>query len=176
MIIQGNRLILKGLELEDLPDRHQWLNDPEITRYFTNMGSLPLSRADLSNWYEKIGSQRNHELHFSIFAGGRHIGGAQLKSIDWKNRNAEFGLFIGDKNEWGKGYGMETTGMLIHYGFQTLNLHRIWLRVDAENIAALKCYQKSGFVREGVFRDEVFRDGVYHDSIIMGILHGEFSG
>ncbi len=175
MIIQGLNLIIKGLERKDLHDRHQWLNDPEITKYFTNLASIPLSETDLFNWYESISNKKSQELHFSIFTGDlKHIGGAQLKAIDWKNRNAELGLFIGDKSEWGKGYGTEITGILIHYGFHELNLHRLWLRVDAENLAAVKCYQKSGMTREGIFRDEVFRENAYHHSIIMSILRDEY--
>lgn len=175
MIVRGNRLIIKGLEREDLHDRHQWLNDPEITRYFTNLGSIPLSETDLLKWYDNISTRKLQELHFAIFTGDcKHIGGAQLKSIDWKNRNAELGLFIGEKSEWGRGYGTEATGMLIHYGFDELNLHRLWLRVDEENLAALKCYQKSGMTQEGIFRDEVFREGAYHHSIIMSILRDEY--
>jgi Acetyltransferases, including N-acetylases of ribosomal proteins len=175
MILRGNNVIIKGLEQADLKERHIWLNDPEVTKYFTNLGTIPLSETDLAKWYESIGNKKSHELHFSIFtAEFKHIGGAQLKSIDWKNRNAELGIFIGEKDEWGKGYSTETTHLLIDYGFNTLNMHRIWLRLDIENLAALKCYQKAGFIQEGVFREEVYRDGSFHDTIVMSILGNEY--
>ena len=80
------------------------------------------------------------------------------------------GIFIGDKNEWGKGYGTDATKSLIRFGFNELNLHRIWLRVDRNNSAALKCYQKAGLVQEGVFREDVYRNGCFHDTIVMSIL------
>ena len=160
MILRGKNIIIKGMEREDLKERHIWINDPEITRYFTNLGAIPISETELAKWYENVGNKKPQELHFSIFTGeSKHIGGAQLKSIDWKNRNAELGIFIGEKSEWGKGYGTEATNLLTHYGFNELNLHRIWLRMDMDNSVALKCYQKTGFTQEGIFREEVYRDG-----------------
>jgi RimJ/RimL family protein N-acetyltransferase len=171
MILRGANLIIKGLEREDLKTRHLWLNDPEVTMFFTNLGAFPISETELTGWYENVCNKKPQELHFSIFRGeSAHIGGAQLKSLDWKNRSAELGIFIGEKNEWGKGYGTEATRLLTDYGFTTLNLHRIWLRVDQDNRAALRCYQKTGFVQEGIFREEVYRDGSFHDSIVMSIL------
>ncbi len=168
--LEGN-IIIKGLESDDMKERHLWLNDPEVTRYFTNLGSIPLSKTDLEKWYEHISQKKSQELHFSICTKeSQHIGGAQIKSIDWKNRNAEMGIFIGDKNEWGKGYGTDAAKSLIRFGFYELNLHRLWLRVDSENLAALKCYQKAGFLQEGIFREEVFRNGCFHDTIVMSIL------
>lgn len=171
MILRGNNLFIKGLEQDDLIDRHQWLNDPEVTKFFTNLSSIPISKTELATWYENVSHKKSQELHFSIFSGeSKHIGGAQLKSIDWKNRSAELGIFIGEKSEWGKGYGTEATNLLTHYGFNELNLHRIWLRVDSDNLVALKCYQKAGFSQEGIFREEVYREGAFHNSIVMSIL------
>lgn len=171
-MILGDKIIINGLESNDLKERHLWLNDPEITYYFTNLGSIPTSKSDLEKWYENISAKRSQELHFSIFTKElKHIGGAQLKNIDWKNRSAELGIFIGDKSEWGKGYGTNATQCLIDFGFNELNLHRLWLRVDQDNLAALKCYQKAGFVQEGIFRAEVFRNGCFHDSVVMSVLN-----
>jgi RimJ/RimL family protein N-acetyltransferase len=175
MILHGKSIVIKGLERENLPDRHSWLNNLEITKYFTNLGSFPLSETNLAKWYENLDNKKLQELHFSIFSGeSKHIGGAQLKSFDWKNRSAELGIFIGEKSEWGKGYGTEATDLLIHYGFNELNLHRIWLRVDMDNLAAIKCYQKTGFTKEGIFREEVYREGCFHNSIVMSILSCEY--
>jgi RimJ/RimL family protein N-acetyltransferase len=168
-----SHVYLKTLAATDLADRHRWLNDREITQYFTTLGALPLPYEKLLQWYQNLNSER--EIHFSVFTNSdQHIGGAQLKSIDWKNRSAEFGLFIGEKSFWGKGYCQAITRLLVSYGFETLNLHRLWLRVDAQNKAAFHCYEKCGFRKEGLFRNEVFRQGIYHDSIVMSILAAEW--
>ncbi len=177
MEIRGQKVVLKNLEMTDLPDRHRWLNDPEVTRYFTNQGAFPLTMSAMTQWFEAAtrASSHNQEVHLAIWTmDGKHIGGAQLKAIDWRNRGAELGIFIGEKTDWGKGLATEATQLLVQYGFETLNLHRIWLRVDSQNHAALKCYQKNGFQADGIFRAEVYRDGGYHDSIVMSILKEEF--
>lgn len=174
MILIGSRVELRGVEAADLDDRYRWLNNPDIVRYFTNLAKLPLTRSQLANWHEKT-FKNERELHFSVYTmHHQHIGGAQLKEIDWLNRSAEFGLFIGETEYWAKGYGMEITRLILTYAFETLNLHRVCLRVDKDNAAAVRCYQKCGLKQEGIFREEVFRDGKYHDSMIMSILKKEW--
>lgn len=173
-MLQNDFVCLKGLAQTDLPDRFRWLNNPDTTRFFTNLGAIPITRDSLANWYDKT-RQNSHEVHFAVYTPvDIHIGGAQLKSIDWKNRSAELGLFIGETEYRGKGLGQQITLLLAEYGFETLNLHRIWLRVDQSNHAALRCYQKCGFEEEGRFRDEVFREGKYHDSIVMSLLEPQW--
>ncbi len=168
-------MFLRDLQLSDLEKRVTWLSSPEITHFFTNLATNPINMTAMQEWYQKVSKNTNRELHFAVFTQeDNHIGGAQLKEIDWRNRSAEFGIFIGEKSEWGKGYGTEATELLVRFGFMSLNLHRIWLRVDAENLGAQKCYKKVGFIKEGLFRDEVYREGSYHDSVIMSILKDEY--
>jgi len=173
---QGERVELRDVVREDLPDRCRWLNDPEVTRFFTHLGAAPPTMAEMHHWYEEQAQSPARSKHFSVYAYGRHIGGAQLKEIDRQNKAAELGLFIGEREQWGKGYGTEITRLLLDYAFSVLGLHRVWLRVDAVNARAIGCYKKCGFIREGVFRDAVFRDGSYHDSYVMGILKPEYAG
>lgn len=169
----GGQIVLRGLEPADLPDRHRWLNDPEVTRYFTTLGATPLSFPQLTQWYQSLDSRT--EIHFAVYTPeALHIGGAQLKSIDWKNRSAELGLFIGEPQFRGRGLGQQITRRLAGYGFDTLNLHRLWLRVDEANQAAIHCYLKCGFQKEGRFRDEVFRAGTYHSALVMSLLEDEW--
>ena len=73
------------------------------------------------------------------------------------------GLFIGDKSCWNKGYGTEVMRLLLRSGFETLNLNRIFLRVDEANKGGIRAYEKAGFVHEGRLRQAVFRDGEYRD-------------
>lgn len=175
MIIQDNQIELRRLVPNDLVDRCRWLNDPAVTRFFTNIWAFPPTLAEMEKWLENIGKKMDQEMHFSIYTrSDNHIGGVQLKGLDWRNRSTELGLFIGEKEWRGKGLGTIVTHLLLHYAFMTLNLHRVWLRVDSENVAAIRCYEKCGFIREGFFRDEVYKNGQYRDSIVMSILSGEF--
>jgi RimJ/RimL family protein N-acetyltransferase len=107
-------------------------------------------------------------------ADGVHIGSVGLHSIDWKNRSAELGIVIGEKEYWGQGCGTDTIRALLGLGFREMNLHRIFLRVNEDNARGIRCYEKAGFQREGVSRDAVFKEGAYCDQYVMSILETEF--
>ena len=64
---------------------------------------------------------------------------------------------------------------LLQIGFETLNLNRIFLRVDEDNKGGIRAYEKAGFVHEGRFRQGTYRDGEYHDMLIMSVLRSEWN-
>ncbi len=77
------------------------------------------------------------------------IGTCGYHEIDWRSRNTEVGISIGAKEWWNKGYGSEAMELMVKYGFEMLNMHRIWLRVFERNKRAIRSYEKVGFVHEG---------------------------
>ena len=60
------------------------------------------------------------------------------------------------------------------YGFNQLNLHRIFLMVISSNPRAIRAYEKVGFIREAVFRKHIYQNGEYCDDHLMGILESEW--
>ena len=100
------------------------------------------------------------------------IGSVYFRDVDMQNRNAEFGIFIGEDCARGKGLGTEATRLFVDYGFQILGLHRIVLRVLKENERALKSYLNVGFEVEGCAREMVYLDEKYQDVIFMSIIDG----
>ena len=173
--IVGKKLYLRGLERSDLAkNMFQWANDPEVTHYMF-MGSRPNSLELLEQDYDSmIRSQNDIVLAIIDKKTNTHIGNAGLHTINWISRSAEYRIIIGEKKFWNKGYAQETAKLLIQYGFQKLNLNKIWLGVNAENKAGVTSYEKSGFKREGVLRQEIYRNGKYYDAIRMSILRKEF--
>ena len=105
---------------------------------------------------------------------GRYIGGAGLYDIAWPDRRAHLAIGIFDRRFWSHGYGTEAIRLLLRYGFDELQLHRIDLRVLEYNARAIRAYEKCGFVREGVERDSAFVDGAWHSDVIMGILDHDY--
>ena len=103
-------------------------------------------------------------------ADGKPVGSVYYRDIDNHNRSAEYGIFIGEESARGKGLGTETARLFTQFGVDTLHLHRISLRVLAENAAARRSYEKAGFVQEGVFRDMELLDGAYRDVVFMAKL------
>jgi RimJ/RimL family protein N-acetyltransferase len=95
-------------------------------------------------------------------------------NINWTIRSAEVGIFIGEKSCWNKGYGAEVMSLLLKFGFNNLNLNRIYLRVDDANKGGIRAYEKAGFVHEGRFRQGTFYNGKYGDLLFMSVLRTEW--
>jgi diamine N-acetyltransferase len=177
-MIYGERIRLRAIEREDLPRYVEWFNDPEVTAGLATY--FPMSLADETRWFENLGSRPMEERGLAIEAktadsGWRHIGGTGFEHIEWVNRVAEFGIVIGDKAFWNQGYGTEATRLMLQHGFDTLNLHRIFLRVYESNLRAMRAYEKAGFVKEGIMRDAIYRNGCYINVSLMGMLRPEWN-
>lgn len=102
------------------------------------------------------------------------IGVTGFRQLDARNRHVQFGITVGEKSAWGKGYGTEVTRLMVRYAFQTLNMHRVWLHASEDNERALHVYQKIGFRMEGRLRQDMFRNGRYWDTIVMAVLRDEW--
>jgi RimJ/RimL family protein N-acetyltransferase len=164
------------MEKDDLPRCVQWLNDPDVrdglALYF------PVSQAFEERWFESALAQEPALQPFAIDATTESaklpIGITSLHEIDWRNRSAQLGIFIGDKAFWGRGYGTDALRALLRWCFGELNLHRAWLRVYEDNARAIRSYQKVGMKQEGRLREDRFHKGRYYDTLVMGVLRAEF--
>jgi len=176
-MICGNRIRLRGVERSDLRKFQEWLNDPEVAENLSVY--LPLSMIDEEQWFDGVSRLQADEKPLAIEVkegrGWRLIGNLGFFHLEWANRCAEFGIFIGDKSIWDKGYGTETVRLLLRHGFETLNLHRIYLRVYSTNPRAKRAYEKAGFILEGTMREAVYRHGRYADIHIMSVLRSEWN-
>ena len=171
----GKRVYLRPLGGQDLDRCLRWVNDPEITPNL--LLRFPISREREREWLEsKYKDDREIVLAIVLKDADRHVGNCGLHKIDYVDREAEFGILIGEKEEWGRGYAPEAARLLLDYGFRELNLHRIGLEVFSYNLRAQRVYEKVGFVREGIRRESHFSNGLFHDTIIMGILRTEWGG
>jgi RimJ/RimL family protein N-acetyltransferase len=175
-MILGERVRLRHTEREDLTFFVEWLNDPDVRRGL--MLHLPLSIAEEEQWFENMLTSPQDERPLVIEAKTEDdwtmIGNSSFHNLDWRNRNAELGIFIGEKSYWDRGYGTEVMRLLLKHGFNTLNLHMIYLRVYEDNLRAIRAYEKSGFVEDGRLRQMIFKDGEFLDVIFMSVLRAEW--
>ncbi len=171
--IVGDRVYLRPLEVEDTDAFVPWLNDTEIGRYLGLMH--PTNRLRERGYMEKLyKDDRKVNMGIVLKEGDQLIGSISLDDISIPHRHAELGILIGDKSCWSKGYGTEAMNLMIEYGFNQLNLHRIYLFVYDFNARAVRAYEKVGFKREGVLRDHGYRNGEYYDNYAMSILEDEW--
>jgi diamine N-acetyltransferase len=173
----GKRVRLRAIEREDLPHYVEWFADPAVSENLESQ--MPMSLASEERWFEENLKLPAEEQTLAVDAKlGRsrweHIGGAGFHHVDKRNRLAECGLVIGDKKNWGRGYGTDALRTLLRYGFDTLNFNCIQLCVMAFNERAIHVYEKIGFVREGTRREVHFYNGQYWDIHLYSILRREW--
>jgi len=170
--IVGERVALGPLR-RDLPYQ-RWLSDFSTTR--TVGKSRPMTEEQAVAWYERH-TANEREAHFAIYerATWRPIGTTMLMDIDLDNRRAEFGLVIGETDSRGKGYGTETTRLMLDYAFTARGLGNVLLTVNAYNLAGLRAYEKAGFRAFGRRRACRYMGGQMWDLVYMDALASDFT-
>lgn len=173
-MITGEKCYLSPICLDDAPLYREWLNDLEVS---VNLAARPslLTLERERELLEKI-SRSESDVIFGIhdLKNDKLIGNCGLHGIDTINRKAMFGIFIGDKKYWGKGFGEEATNLIIDFGFSLLNLNSIFLNVYSFNRRGIRCYEKCGFRMAGKLRQARIVAGKHYDVVYMDILAKEF--
>jgi RimJ/RimL family protein N-acetyltransferase len=177
-MIEGKRVRLRSFELSDLDEIMRHWNNLELRNFVGSAHEGPVSRNDEEEWIKSMWKQRQERKGFTFaietIVDGKLMGGTGLFDIDWTSRSATFGISIYDPKKWGKGYGQESTRLVLDFAFRILNLNRVELDTFDFNKRAQKCYLKVGFKEVGRRRKARFIDGEYRDDIIMDILRDEW--
>lgn len=174
VVLEEASVRLRPAREDDLPHFQHWLNDPDVYQWLAAGVLKPPTWEDELAWFRRTQSSAD-EMTWSIETlSGQLLGSVTLH---WTRpaTSATFGIFIGDKTEWDKGYGGAAVRALIRHGFSVLGLNRIGLNCDATNKRAICCYKKAGFRHEGVMREHRHVQGEFHDSAVMGLLTKEWS-
>ena len=172
---RGDKVQLAAVQREYLPKYVEWLNDWEVSQFLMPGMPFPLNLDDETEWYESRRKDKDHVV-FAILTldENRLIGNCGLNRIDLKNRCALFGIFIGDKEYLGKGYGTDATRTMLRFAFEQMGLNRIELEVYDFNPRAARSYEKAGFRREGTRRQALYRNGKFHDIYLMSVLREDW--
>jgi RimJ/RimL family protein N-acetyltransferase len=177
-MLKGKRIVLRGIRRDDLPRICEFNNSLEVELAGGGDPPLPQSLERLQAEYDQnAGKDSRDGSFFAIEVDGVVIGQCGLFGFEFcrgVNRHCELGIGIGDTEYWGKGYGTEAIGLLLHHAFVHRNMNRVWLSVLANNDRAIRCYESSGFKEEGRLRDHAWTNGRYVDLVHMGILRSEW--
>ncbi len=157
----------------DLPNYVAWLNDPEVTE-FTAIESGKATLEGEREWFARISDPACRDRNWAIEVDGRHIGNCALH-LDETGQVGGFGIIIGDKTQWSKGYGTAALREVLRIGFEEMGLQRIFLHAFSHNARGLRCYEKCGFKREGVLRRHRQKRGEWRDIVCMGMLREEWA-
>ena len=160
--LQTERLTLERLLKTHQSQRYLgWMNDSMVYEFLESGGDYTLE--DLNSYLHKV---ENSDIYFWAILkneGNKHIGNIKIDPIDYKNKYGEYGIMIGDKTEWGKGFALEASQLVLEFCFQKLNLRKINLGVRSQNKAAIKLYERLGFKIEGRLKNHVVTQDGYDD-------------
>lgn len=175
-LFRGELVELRPLDRANLDAYTRWFRDPEVLQYLA-VPLVPVTREEEEAWFERaMADDRGYVFSIHTLDDGRLIGNCDLHRIDRKNRCAGFGIVLGEKEYWGKGYGTDATREILRFAFDELNLHRVHLGVFEFNERGIRSYEKVGFRREGRARDALWRHGRWWDLVWMSILEDEWRG
>lgn len=154
----------------------RWTRDSELLRLMSLSPPQPLSISAARADQERRAANADF-FGFTIhaLADDRLLGFINLQSPAWTHGEAFMGINLGERQDWGQGYGTDALKVLLRYAFTELNLHRVSLGVLADNTRAIRSYEKAGFVIEGHYRQSVRRDGRWQDVVSMGLLKTDWT-
>lgn len=169
-------IFLKPLSIQNVTPFYTWLNDPEAIKYSLSLFQSLNTKENIDEWYiSVINDSKNYNRGIFLSNSDIPIGYAGICNISITNKLGEYFIFIGDRNQWRKGFGTQVTKLIVDAGFEELNLNRIMLTVSEPNYAAIKAYKNAGFKIEGRMRQACYRDNKFHDKLIMSILRDEWN-
>ena len=172
-ILFSDRLVLKPLNKEFLSQKYvNWMNDPEVIKHLSSGGGYTIEI--LERFLANINTNTTLFWAITLKNNNKHIGNIKIHSFDKINFNCEYGIMMGDKNEWGKGYAKEASKIVIEYCFKNFKLRKINLGVIESSVAALNLYKKLNFKKEGKLIDEVFHGSKFENVIRMAIFNDNF--
>lgn len=177
-IYRGEKVRLAAMEPEkDAELLAAWRRDTEYARLLDSDPVRLWSAGQTKEWLEKQQKADAFEgIEFMIrtLDGDKPIGFVGLDGISWHNGGSFVGIGIGEREQWGKGFGTDTMHIIARYAFEELGLHRLSLNVFAYNTRAIHAYEKVGFIGEGRVSEAVHREGKRWDIIFMGLLREDW--
>ena len=174
--ISGEKVALGPIQKSMISSFVKWENDFAVSS-MSGDPLRPVSREKIEARYtRRLHDENPGFIEFAIFeqASMQVIGSTELRSIDKMHRTAEYSIVIGDKSYWGKGYGTETTILMLDYAFSVLGLHNVLLNTFGYNERAIRAYTRAGFRVMGRQRESVRLGDQVYDMIFMDCLATEF--
>jgi len=174
-LLTGGLVRLSAVDAGELGQAYAgWNRDSELKRLLDFEAARLHSARASTGFFEKMikeDSPTNHYFAIRALADDRLLGDINLDIINnWGSRDSFVGLGIGDRRDWGRGYGTDALKIALRFAFTEINLRRVTLTVFEYNPRAIRSYEKAGFQHEGRLRGSLLRDGKRWDILHMGIL------
>lgn len=170
-MLKGQIVGLRAVEKTDLVQLMEWRNQPEFRRFFREYRELNLENQ--YRWFESKVMGDEHTRMFSIveLKSGHLIGACGLCYIDWPNRCADFSIYIGKDHLYiDDRFAVDAARVMIEYGFNELNLYRLWSEIYDFDEKKKALFQTLGFIHEATHVSTHWTEGRWVDSLFYRLL------
>lgn len=166
-MLKGDNIYLRPITKADLQCLNRWKNDEDVFMYLGG-GFSPVSVDQHEKWLDSLIDMTGKNRRFMICdTQDEPIGMIGLYDINWISRVCEIGVYIGNKDVWGKGYASEACKLLEAFAADHLNVRKLKLSVVADNGTALKMWTSLGYSKIGEHVEERFIQGRYRNLVLM---------
>ena len=157
---------IRPVRPEDAPDLYRVARHPDVAHNIILLPSLEFPDTDAYVTADKAG---RHYLVATV--DGRAVGSATLNQMQNPRlaHTGSLGLMV-HPDHWARGIGTKLMAAMLDLADNWLNLKRVELGVYTGNSAAIRLYEKFGFVEEGVKRVAAFGTGTWMDELVMARL------
>ena len=173
-MIKGKLVGLRAIEDSDLAVLRDWRNVENFRKHFREVRELNM--ANQRKWFEKTNNSPNDFMFVIVrLDTNKPIGACGLLYINWILRMADYSFYIGEgENYIDDKFAKEATQILLDYGYNQLNLNKVWMELYEYDTAKINFFTKNfNFKEDGKLRDNCFYDGKYWDSYIISLLAKE---
>lgn len=167
-MIVTRHLVLRphNLDRRALRKEVRWLNDPEVTKFSEQRHKKHTINSQIAYVTSFVRSLDN--LLYQIWCGDTYIGNVNAY-VDLLNRVANIGIMVGEKELWGRGYGLDAWQGFSDFLFSR-GIRKIEAGCMATNEGMIRLARASGMSLEG----RVSRRFVTDDGEIDLLLFGRF--
>src|SRR3954467_14786976 len=148
-----------------------WMLDPQVS---DNIGLTRAPSLEKTQLWIRQALEENSAWPYAILWNQAHVGNVVFDQIDPHLSMTRFSVYVGSPEARGCGVGLSGMYCAIREVFHNRGIHKVWLTVHVENIAAIRAYQRLGFQVEGVLRDAFLLQGRRLAALYMGLLKSDF--
>jgi RimJ/RimL family protein N-acetyltransferase len=170
-LLEGTLIVMAPPEREHLGNYCRWSRELRTIRYLHIQHPLTIEMEE--QWFARIATSST-DVVWEIQREGRHIGSIGLEEIDWRHRRAGGGIWIGEVEEFGKGFGSEAMALRTRYAFRELGLHKVMPQSDMDNVASRRAAMRAGYRECGCYREHRYCEGAWHDVWLGEVLREDW--
>lgn len=170
-MISGKYVGLRAIEKDDLEELKSWRNNPELRKYFRETDEINSVKQE--KWFDSINDKNSPNKMFAIVKldTDELMGACGLCYIDNVNRSADFSIYLGYKDLYiDEFYAVEAAQLMRNYGFNVLNLHRLWAEIYSIDEKKKKFFDSLNFKLDGEFRETYWYENSWHNSLFYSLL------